>query len=388
MNLADISRDEMTVNPIVSPPTPDQALSDVVARIGADVAMPLTAALNRVQTMSSTGRIDRSSLAALRDEIDDARRAGMRGQQIARLAGGLVQQEPERVNLAALLRDVLADSTARPAAATKPEAAGPRLSLASAEVMGDPSLLATVLRAAADWTAEHARGAVEWRLEVQPWPQQARLVCRVPHHGAADEVLPAGLVAGDRHAHLSALDTLDWLLLRFSAHMAGVQVQREDRVQLSVLTLRFPNTVNDSLDGVSAVELAAGAGLRAPRLAAGSQLLVLAARRDARQQVREAMQGHDLFVDYVPSVIAAREYCLDAAPQVLIYESAFAGEALRTLCEMLNDQEPAAALIEITPAGRTVEHTSLGDAPVIRIGVEALRQQLAPVLVMAVEQRR
>lgn len=382
VDLADFRHEDMSVNPME--PAPSRALSDVVARLGADVAMPLTSALARLQVMSSTGRIDRSGLQALRDEIDLARRVGMRGQQIARLAGGLVQQEAERVNLGTLLRGVLAEQAAQ---SPRQDEVGLRQSLAPVEVVADASLVATVLRAAADWALEHARDAIEWRVEMQPWPAQARLQCRV-RHALAEEAPPPDVVASERNSHVASLDTLDWLLLRFSAHMAGVQVQRDDTVTTSTLVLRFPNTVNETLEGATAVELASGATPRGARLPSGCQLLVLAARRSARQQVRDAMQGHDLFVDYVPSVAAARDYCQESAPQVLVYESAFAGEALRGLCEMLNDQVPSVVLIELLPAGRQVEHASLGEAPVTRLGVEALRQQLAPVLVLAMEQRR
>ena len=380
MNLAELYPVEMSSNPLATEGLPAQALSDVAARIGAEVAMPLTAALNRVEAMSSTGKIDRPGLSALYEEIDNARRAGMRGQQIARLASGTVMQTPERLNLAAMLREILADQAAQ---STASGAVGSRQNLASAEVVADPSLIGTLLRAAADWSLEHARAPIDWRLELQPWPVQAKLVCQIAHRPA--DYIPDPASSTGSRGQLAALNSLDWLLLQFAAHMAGVQVQREDGPIRSTLTLRFPNTVNETLEGASAVDLSAGT--RHARLVAGTQVLVLASRRDVRQQVRDAMRGHDLFVDYVPSVAQARDYCAEGAPQVLIYESAYVAEALRTLCQGLNQKSPGVALVEILPSGEMVEHGSIGTEPTIRVGADALQQQLAPLLVMALAQR-
>ncbi|OYV02381.1 MAG: hypothetical protein CFE45_00530, partial [Burkholderiales bacterium PBB5] len=64
--------------PEIPPLAAEQALGAVVARLGAEIAAPLTAALDRVRFMASSGRSGRADLLALRDEIDLARQAGMR----------------------------------------------------------------------------------------------------------------------------------------------------------------------------------------------------------------------------------------------------------------------------------------------------------------------
>jgi hypothetical protein len=121
---------------------------------------------------------------------------------------------------------------------------------------------------------------------------------------------------------------------------------------------------------------------------AGSQVLVLAARRDARQNVRAAMHGHDLFIDYVPSVEAARQYCEDGAPQVLVFESSFDGEALRQLCERLEAQSAGIAFIEIMPSGHGCEMGGTTGHPITRVGADGLRQMLASVMVLELARRR
>lgn len=353
-------------------------LGNVVSRIAAEVSGPLTAALERVQALAHNGRIDRVGLQSLRDEIDSARRVGLRGQQIARFAEGQIQQKLERIDLAPLLREVLTEQAAHATA----RAVGSRQTLGSAEVMGDASLVHAVLQAAAEWSANLAQSTVEWRLDLKPWPVRARVQCRLAHRAADLAVDAAEESAAAPGARLPQLDTLDWLLLQYTAHRASVLVQREDRPSHCTLVLEFLNTVTETLEDGSAATSAP-----AP-LIAGSQVLVLAARRDARTQVRAAMQGHDLFIDYVPTVAAALEYCADGAPQVLLYESSFDGEALRALCEKLEAEAPGIALIEIVPAGHGCEMGGTGGHRITRVGADGLRQMLASVMLLELARRR
>lgn len=379
MNFADLSTVEETASSPSPAAAPLPTLADVVARIAAEVSAPLTAALDRVVNLASSGRIDRPGLRALCAEIDGARRVGMRGQQIARLARGQVQQSAERLDLARLLGEVLAERSDK----ASPGSLGSRQSLSAAQVMGDPSVVVTLLRAVADWSEQLACAGVEWRLDVRPWPVRARLSCRFAHR-PADLALPVG--SATEASHLAQLDTLDWLLMQYTAHIAGVSVQRIDDASRTHLTLEFQHTVSETLEPATAADLTCSNGV--PPVIAGSQLLVLAAKRDLRKLVREAMQGHDLFIDHVPTVAEAQQYCDDSAPQAFIYESSFDSEALRVLCGRLSRLRPGVALIEIEPAGRDCSMGGLGGGSAARIGADGLRQLLPSVLVLELARRR
>jgi hypothetical protein len=379
----------------VTPPAPPpedalsvQALTTVVAHLGTDVAAPLTAALDRLQAIAQSGRLDRAGLQALRADIDSARRAGLLGQQIARLCAGQAHLVAERLNLATLLRQVLNEQAAQ--ASTAP-AMGSTEHLDDLMVLADPSLLATLLRGAASWGAAHARAPVVWRLGLPPDGGQAVLSCHVPLLSPQAQPAPAAvglagdvqpLVAGDGPRQLASLDTLDWLLMLCAARLAGVQVARDDQAAFSQLLLRLPRGSTDGVANAATGERTGG------RLMAGSQVLVLSAGRESRQRVREAMNGHDVFIDSVASVAAAADYCDDGAPQVLIFESAFTSEALRSLCERLSQLQPGVALVELLPDGQDVEPGSFGTAPVTRLGVDALRQNLAPALARMLAAKR
>lgn len=356
------------------------SLGAVVARIAAEVSVPLTAALDRVLMLARSGRIDRSDLQSLRDEIDGARRVGLRGQQIARIASGQVLPATERIDLSRLLRDILTDQAVHASA----RAVGSRQTLTAAQVMGDPSLVHGVLQAAADWSAGQARAAVEWRLDVKPWPLRAQVQCRFAHGAVAAAAEPPDGPGKAASARLDELDTLDWLLLQYTAHMAGVIARRDDGPSHTTLVLEFVNTVQETLEGSSAVELDGDA---AP-LIAGSHVLVLAARREARTQVRAAMHGHDLVIDYVPSVAAACQYCEEDVPQVLLFESSFDGEALRALCDQLQALSPGIALIEIVPAWHGCEMGDASGDRLTRVGADGLRQMLPSVMLLELARRR
>ncbi len=353
------------------PPAPAPAapthpsLGDVVARIGAEVSAPLTAALDRVLALASTGRIDRPGLQALRSEIDGARRVGLRGQQIARLASGEVRQSVERLDLPQSLRAVLDGQPAHAngQAITVPQAPN------RAEVLCDASLLHAVLDAAAAWSGALARTPVDWRIDVKPWPVRARVTCRLAHPNAGAA------------ASAPELDTLDWLMLRYTADIAGVLVQRQDSPSHTQLTLEFLNTVNSTLEGAAAVDLVA-AGDGGHQSIAGCQVLVLASQRSTRQRLREALHGQDLLIDHVSTVADAALYCQDGAPQVLLFESAFQGEALAALLADLDRSAPGAVLIEVLPAGQDCEMSAVGINPVTRLGPDALRNMLVPVMVL------
>lgn len=383
MNLAELSH-----MPIAERPVPQAdanampTLGLVVARMAAEVAVPLTAALDRVLALASSGRIDRPGLQALRAEIDGARRVGLRGQQIARFASGEVRQHMERLDLADLLRQVLEEQALQHPGTPM---AG-RTALGAAEVMGDASLVHAVLQAAADWSGAHAQTGVDWRLDVKPWPAHARVACHFAHQ-PADQAPEAVADAATPGAFRdNRLDTLDWLLLQYTAHIAGVNVRRQDSSSHSTLTLEFQHTINVTLEGASAVDLSA-ADAAVPSLA-GSQVLVLAARRETRQGLRDALQGQDLLIDYVSTVSAAVQYCEGGAPQLLVYESSFDGDALWALRVRLSKLLSGVAMIEVLPSGQQCEMGDGTPESVTRLGADGLRQMLPSMITLEMARRR
>ncbi|MED5620319.1 hypothetical protein [Ideonella sp. BN130291] len=337
--------------------------------VGSEIAGPLTAAMERITALTTTGKIDRQSLRALRDEVEAARRAGMVGQQLARFASGRVRQSHERLNLTQLLKDVLVQRGRDLQARGLPL----RQALKPAEVIADASLLFAMFNALLDWCAEHARSTIDLRLDHTTWPVQARLACRFAFR-------PAGDLPPDEP--LPSLDSLAWHLVQQAAWTMGLKVEREETGIESTATLVFPRTVNRELEGVSAVEIDHGfpSSLNSKPLA-GSHVLVVASRREVRSQVREAIAHMGLILDFVTSIDEAREFCSGGLPHAVVYEAVLGGERLEHLRQEIQQEVPDLVFVEIVEEGDVFQVSGFGGPPVARVGREGLHSALPSVLV-------
>jgi hypothetical protein len=345
--------------------------SELLAQVGGEVAGPLTAAVERLNQLATTGRIDRPSLRALRTEVEGARRAAMIGQQLARYASGRVRQSHERVDLAQAVRDAAAQR------GRDADARGLQLrqTLKAAEVVVDPTLLFSLLQSLLDWALELARAPIELRLECKAWPAHARLSVRVVHR-------PADEVAEPRAAgNVAALDTLPWRLAQQVAWAMGLGVERHDDASETAVALEFPRTVNEQLKGASVIELDSGlSSAFDSKPLAGSHVLVIAARRDMRQRVQETIGSMGLIVDYVASVDEARAFCAGGLPHAIVHAAALGGARFEALQEEIRRDVPEFVFIEITEEGHIFEVSGFNGATRARVGFDAIAASLPSAL--------
>jgi len=348
-------------------PSPADWLA-LLAQVGEEVAAPLTAALERVNALAATGHIDAASVRALRDEVEAARKAGKLGQQLARFASGRVRQSHEQLHLTQLLTEVVLQR------GRELHARGITLrqSLAQAEVVADAPLLFAMLNALFDWAGEHARSAVDLRLELTSWPVQARLQLRFVH-------LPTGDLAADEP--MPQLDSLAWRLVEHSGWVMGLLVEREEHGIETRVVITFPRTLPPDL-GEAAPPLDAGApsSMNSQPLA-GSHVLVVASRREVRQQVREAIAAMGLILDFVPSLAEARQFCSDALPHAIVYEAPLGGERFSRWRDELRQESPGLVFVELLEEGDLLETTGSHGGVVARVGRGALRSGLPAALV-------
>ena len=248
---------------------------DLVTQISVEIAAPLTAALERVHALATTGRIDGPSLRALRDEVERARQAGMIGQQLARFASGAVRQSHERLQLAQIAEGVLAQR------ARETQARGITLKqlLKPVEVIVDASLLFSLLNTLLDWALANARSHIELRVDMQAVARAraADVPVRPPAADHADDT------TATRSSAAAGLDSLAWRLVQQTAWTMGLVVERHDDAGESTLSIDFPRTVSDAMEGVSTIELDQGfAPSSNSKPLAGNHVLVVASRRDMR----------------------------------------------------------------------------------------------------------
>lgn len=374
MNAPDLAHPAMSSEKSTAALANDEHWRELIGQIGSDVGTSLSSALERVTVLATTGKIDRVGLRALRDEIDHARRVGMIGQQLARFASGRIRQSPEQVNLTQMTRDVLLQR-GREAAAKGIEL---RQSMRPADVVVDATLMHSLLQAMVDWALEHANAAIEYRIDMRPWPPNARLSCQFRYQ--QPDLVGMGVVASNEQ--VSSLDSMSWRLVQQIAWTLQLTIERQDVQDQTTLTLEFPRTVSEQIEGVSAIEIDQGFGVSDnSKPLAGSHVLVIAARRDTRSDIREATRHMGLLVDFVSSVEEAEEFCRDALPHAIVYESVLSGERLDTLRDNIVVEVAQFVFIEITEEGKQFELSHEGEQHHAIVGREAVLQSLPSALI-------
>lgn len=376
MDMSDVSHNSIRVNTAFGSgedvQSEQERWHELVSQIGAEIAGPLTAAMERINTLSSTGKIDRASLRALREEVEAARQAGMIGQQLTRFASGRLRQSHERMQLADVLNGVIAhrarQSAARGMVLTP--------SLKPAEVIVDASLLFGLLNTTVDWALANAHSQIDFAIDIRKNPVQARLTCKFAHRPLED------MSDGDAGLAPRRLDSLTWRLIEQTARTMGLVAERRDESHLTMLTIEFPRTASTEVEGVSALELNDGfAPSSNSQPLAGSHVLVIASRRDMRVQVRDALRRMSLIIDFVNSVEEAVAFCREGLPHAVIIEAIQAGERFASFRDEILAEVPDFVFIEIIEEGTTFEMSGFSGSSMARVGRDVLASSLPSALI-------
>ena len=346
---------------------------EIIGQIGTEVGLPLSAALERVTVLATTGKIDRAGLRMLREEIERARRAGMIGQQLARFASGRIRQSPEQISITQMLREVLLQ---RGREATSRQIEISQV-LKPAEAVIDATLLHSLMQAVVDWSLDLAQNKLEFKLDIKTWPPYARLTVRFAHASsdASDRLTPVG-------TPLPSLDSMSWRLVQQISWTLGLLMDRAVSETETTLTIEFPRTIHDEIEGVSVVEIDQGFGLSDnSKPLAGSHVLVVAGGREMRSLIKESIRHMGLLVDFVNSVEEAEEFCRDALPHAIIYESVLAGDRFHKLRNGISAEMPSFVFIEVAPEGGALQLSTNSADSAARIGRDAVMQSLPSALI-------
>lgn len=345
---------------------------ELVGTVGADIAGPLSEALERIHKLISTGRIDESELRALRDAVDEARQVGMTAQRLTRFGSRRVRVSHERMALTDLLGEVMRHRAREADVRGLPLQCLGGAPMQAADVLADASMLFSLLNTLVDWALRHADSCIELSVRLKTWPANAVLGCQflVKPRPDAD-----GQPAAD-------LDSLTWRLLEQLALTMDLSLQRElDRDQVR-LSLEFPRTANASMEGVSSFELndqgSAGGPNSMPLV--GSHVLIVASRRDVRVAMRDAILHMGLLIDLVSSVEEAVDFCRDTLPHALVYEGILEGERLAQLRTEIWAEVPSLAFIEMVEEGQGFTMSDQSTAHVARVAKSSLEESLPSVL--------
>jgi hypothetical protein len=368
MDMSDIDHESQPGTPALAhrSPAPEPRWRELVGEISAEIAGPLTAALERIHALTSSGRIERSSLRALRAEVEQARQVGMAGQQLVRIASGRLRQSHERVELADTLQRVLAQR----ARATQSRGIVLKPTLRPAEVIVDASLLFGLLNTLVEWALANAQSQIELSLEVDGWPARTRLRCRFVRRTA------------DAHAAGgNTLDSLNWRLLEQTAGAMKLPIERDDAATSSTVLIEFARTVGSSLEGVTATELDDGlAPSPNSKPLAGNHVLVVVADRDTRACVRTAIADMGLIIDQVSSIQEAEDFCRDGLPHAIVVASALCDARFAALRADIRGEVPDFVFIELLERGDTFEISSGNGTDIARVGGDAIASALPSAL--------
>jgi hypothetical protein len=348
----------------------DMHWRDIIGQIGSEVGLPLSSALERVTVLATTGKIDRAGLRLLREEIERARRAGMIGQQLARFASGRIRQSPEQISVTQMLREVLLQR-GREATTRQIEI---NQSLKPAEVVIDATLLYALMQAIVDWSLDLARSSIEFKLDIKPWPPYARLVCRFDH--AVSEGHPGAAPSAP------ALDSMAWRLVQQISWTLSLVMDRVVSDQETTLTLEFPRTLTEEHEGVSVIEIDQGFGVSDnSKPLAGSHVLVVAGGREVRSLIKESIRHMGLLVDFVNTVEEAEEFCRDALPHAIIFESVLVNDRFQKLRAGILAEMPSFVFIEIAAEGNSLQLSTQAADQRARLGRDAIMQSLPSALI-------
>lgn len=343
----------------------------LVNRLGEEIGQSLSAAQGRVTTLINTGRIDRSSLQGLREDIGRARRAAIIGQQVGRYASGRLQQVRERLELSSLLKNTLAERRIE----LELRGLAVRESWVHAEVMADGTLTDTLLQSLFDWALEHAVARVDLKLDIKAHPNHARLVCAFAHRASEG---PNRAVTLTDDAEPSELETMSWCLMQQAAMAMGLALYRHDTNARTTVTLEFPDTLVPRIDGLLCSEVADSpqpAYVSQPM--AGRHVLVIAAQREVRNDVREALRPMGAMVDFVGSVEEAELFCQDGLPHAVVHEASMAGERFERLRAAMLAELPTLAFVQIAPEGKAFEVLNIGGRQFASVGRDSISQGLS-----------
>ncbi len=418
----------------------DAQWGEIVQQLGAEVAGPLSTALERIQELITTGQIDRQGLRALRESVAQAREAGMVTQQLARLASGRLRLARERVHLTQVMRGVLAQRSRE----TQARGIQVRQMLQPIEIMTDGSLLFSLLNAVMDWALVNTHSSLEMRLDLTPWPTKARLVCRFAHRSLDLGSAPTVTLSDTPES----LNSLTWRLIEQTALTLGALPLREDEAGITLLTLEFPHIASEersapgtspSSNGPAGFAGAGGAGGRSPSAGAsldpfaasapsapssdspsraaspppfhssshssshspsvsdllerddtlpphnskplaGCHLLIVSAQKELRQEIQAAVRHMGLIVDTVGSMNEALAFCEEGLPHGIAFEQNQHGPDFDRLHADVTKEVPGFSFIEVREGEHPTQLSTATPDRLARIARANLGDALPSVL--------
>lgn len=329
----------------------------LLAGLADQITEGVSALQNSIDLLQGKGRISALEHRALSITAERIKQTGVSAQQIHRFHGGRIRQSHEKVDMAALVENVLQER--------KKEltilGVELRRKLKAVEVLLDPTLAYTFVNAVLDWGMPFGN-RIDVRMDLNHWPQHARLQVRVSNDGAPPS------------SHASS-DSVSWMLVRQIAQSAGgIDIERtvsDDGVNFIAM---FNRTVQ-AVDGISAVELSDDHSSMFKSLS-GVYVLTISPALQIRADVRDALREIGIVSDSVVSFDQAREAIRRRMPNLIVVDSEikdhefdlFRRELLRDVYEF--------PFVEISPDDSSFDMSGFGEFSMAKVGRGNIREAL------------
>lgn len=335
----------------------DAHWSELVAGLADQITEGVSALQSQLDQLLAKGRISKAEHWALGIPAERIKLAGVSAQQIHRFHSGRIRQSHEKVDMANLVEGVLQER--------KKELGilgiALRRKLKQVEVLIDPTVAHTFVNAVLDWGLPFGN-RMDVRMDLNPWPQHARLLVRV----ANDGVPPSSVVS---------TDNVSWLLIRQIALAAGgIEIDREINEEGVSFTAMFTRTVQ-AVDGISAVDLSDDQSSMFKSLS-GTYVLTISPSLQIRADVRDALREIGISSDSVVDFQQARDAVRSRMPNLIVVDSeikdahfdAFRRELLREVFEF--------PFVEISPDDSSFDMSGFGEFSMAKVGRGNIREAL------------
>ena len=335
----------------------DGRWGDLVLAVADEMAHAVATLQNQMDQLLSRERLSPIEHRALSVPVERLKQTSLTAQRIQRFHAGRIRQSHEKVPMADLV-EALLDERRRDFAALAIEL---RRKCKPVEVLIDPTVAYAFVNAALDWAMPFGQ-RVDVRLDLNTWPQHARLQVR-----AFNEGMPPSSAAQP--------DNLSWMLLREIAKASGgIEIEREVNEEGVSLTVFFTRTVQ-SVDGLSTLDMGDDPTTIFKSMQ-GVYVLTVSPSLPLRAEVRDALRELGITSDSVVDFLQARAALLHRTPNLIILDAELRGDdfddfqrsVLRDFLEM--------PFVEISHDSRSFDMSGFDELSMAKVGRTNIRESL------------
>ncbi len=335
----------------------DEHWPELVSALADQFTEGVSSLQHQADQLLAKGRINKLEHRALSIPAERIKLAGISAQQIQRFYAGRIRQSHEKVDMAQLAEGVLQER--------KQELGTLGIALRRkfkpVEVLIDPTVAHTFINAVLDWGMPFGN-RVDLRLDLNAWPQHARLQMRV----ANDGVPPSSAAASD---------SLSWMLIRQIALGAGgIEVERDQTSEGVSFTAMFTRTVQ-AVDGISAVDLSDEHSSMFKSLS-GTYVLTISPSLQIRADVRDALREIGISSDSVVDFQQARDALKGRMPNLIIIDSEIKDEHFEKFRDELLREVFEFPFVEISPDDSSFDMSGFGEFSMAKVGRGNIREAL------------